>query len=568
MIKNFDLKSILIIILLGLPSYFFLLQPGYFPMHDNIQIMRLFEMDQCFQYGQIPCRWVPDMGAGYGHPLFNYHPVFPYYLGQLFIMLNLSLINTTKVLLFLSLILSGIFMYYLTKEFFGRLSGIVAAIFFIYAPYHAVDLYVRGALTESWGITFFPLILFSLYKFIEEEKFVYFLLSIVSLTGLFLSHNIMTLLFTPIALLWVLLWLIYLKKNLKFIVNVALIFIFSVGLSAFFVLPSFFELSYINVLQNSGYYNFHEHFVTLRQLFIDTTFEYGGSTLYDNDHMSFQIGYHYWLIWLSFIGIIPYLYKKKRYKELAVIVFVWIITGIAVFMTHAKSVYIWKAISIFTFVQFPWRFLGIVIFSSSLLVGAVVSLVSPKSKILISVLLIISVIYLNFGFFKPEYLIKDATDAKMLSGDKWKEQSLATRGDYLPINVKISPKDLASNYPVSSDQLTLSELKRTSHIWEFQVSNPNLTQSLVTVPVFEFPIWEVKLNDQKVSYMVNKETGLIELNIPQGSYTVTGKLVNTGLRTLANTISLTTFLLLVVLVLIRYTNLYSFFKAKGFLWKN
>src|SRR4030043_597919 len=88
---------IIMVILAGLA----LLKPGYFSMHDDVQVMRLYEMERCFQDGQIPCRWVPDMGAGFGHPLFNFHPVFPYYLGMIFLPFSLPFIEITKIFFFL-----------------------------------------------------------------------------------------------------------------------------------------------------------------------------------------------------------------------------------------------------------------------------------------------------------------------------------------------------------------------------------------------------------------------------------------------------------------------------------
>ncbi len=57
--------------------------PGYFSHHDDLQVMRIFEMRRCIVDLQVPCRWVPDMGYGNGYPLFNYYSVFPYYLGAI-----------------------------------------------------------------------------------------------------------------------------------------------------------------------------------------------------------------------------------------------------------------------------------------------------------------------------------------------------------------------------------------------------------------------------------------------------------------------------------------------------
>lgn len=56
---------------------------GYFSHHDDLQVIRIFEMRKCFSDLQIPCRWVPDMAFGNGAPLFNFYGPLAYYVGGL-----------------------------------------------------------------------------------------------------------------------------------------------------------------------------------------------------------------------------------------------------------------------------------------------------------------------------------------------------------------------------------------------------------------------------------------------------------------------------------------------------
>ena len=95
-----------------------LLLPGFFRVQDYLQVMRIYEMRQCIESWQIPCRWVADMGSGYGFPLFNYYGVFPYYIAAISSYF-LGFIGAVKLIFFLPLSLGGIFMYLLTKEVFG-----------------------------------------------------------------------------------------------------------------------------------------------------------------------------------------------------------------------------------------------------------------------------------------------------------------------------------------------------------------------------------------------------------------------------------------------------------------
>ncbi len=155
--KSQTLFFLLLLVALSLFSWRYLLKPGYFSMHDDMQIMRIFELDKCVKDGQLPCRWVPDLGYSYGYPLFNYYPPLPYYLGEVFHLLGFSFIDSVKILFGLGFILSGIFMFFLAREFWGEWGGFLSAIFYIYAPYHAVDVYVRGAMVKHSALVWFPL---------------------------------------------------------------------------------------------------------------------------------------------------------------------------------------------------------------------------------------------------------------------------------------------------------------------------------------------------------------------------------------------------------------------------
>src|SRR3990167_11102036 len=93
--------------------------PGYFSHHDDLQVMRVFEMRKCLEDLQIPCRWVPDMGYGNGYPLFNYYNPLPYYIGGA-LSFFLPFIISAKILFFIPLFLAPVAMYFLAKEIFGK----------------------------------------------------------------------------------------------------------------------------------------------------------------------------------------------------------------------------------------------------------------------------------------------------------------------------------------------------------------------------------------------------------------------------------------------------------------
>ncbi len=544
--KNLPLVLVIIVTILASLA---LLKPGYFPMHDDVQVMRLYEMEKCLQDGQIPCRWVPDMGAGYGHPLYNFHPIFPYYLGMFFRLLGISFIDIVKILFFLTFLFSGIFMYLLAKEFLGKWAGLAAASFYVLAPYRAVEVYVRGALTESWAIVFLPLILWGIYKLIKTSKFSFFLVSLFSLTFLFLSHNVMTLLFTPIAFAWGIYWLIQTRKW-KRIIPLSAVFAWAAGLAAFFILPAFFEKSLVTLEQHAtGYYNFRHHFVTIKQLFFDRGWGYGPSVFGPGDNLSFQLGWpHWWLVIIAGL-IFVYSFWKKR-KFVWPFAFFLVFFGLVTLMTHAKSVYLWEAVPLLSFVQFPWRFLALTMVASSFLAsGLFVFLKDNRQQILLSLILVFLAIVLNLNYFHPEKYDFQMTDEKKLSGEEWRSQSMTTLNDYVPKGVKEYPQELAPGEPwLVEGEAKISEFKKRSNFWRFTIETIGDQSPTVEVPIFDFPFWEVFADLEKVDHQVNPDKGTIQIKVPMGKRTVTGWLRNTPLRKQTNTISLLSFACLILTV--------------------
>src|SRR3972149_9116352 len=107
--KKFLLKNwaMSLIVVLSIFTVWPLFVPGYFSHHDDLHVMRIFEMRKCLADLQIPCRWVPDMGYGNGYPIFNFYGVFPYYLGAI-ASFALGYIGAAKLLFFLPLVFGGI----------------------------------------------------------------------------------------------------------------------------------------------------------------------------------------------------------------------------------------------------------------------------------------------------------------------------------------------------------------------------------------------------------------------------------------------------------------------------
>lgn len=533
---------LLAILILSIFSWRVLVKPGYSSMHDDMQIMRIFELDKCFRDGQIPCRWVPDLGYSYGYPLFNYYPPLPYYLGELFYLLGFSLINSVKLLFVLGFILSGFFMFFLAREFWGDLGGLLAAIFYIYAPYHAVDVYVRGAMGEHWALVWFPLILLSVYKVIKEKSWWWVFLLATSYGFLLLSHNIMSMLFSVAALAWGVIWL-FLTRDYKKIIRLGIGVIWAIFLSAFFLLPVIFEKKFAHTeTMFMGYFNYLAHFVNLEQLFIKTDWYWGASVYGPEDMMPFMIGILHWpLVIINVILAFFFWRKKKTLPLLVVIGFLTLFFFASAFMTHERSTPIWQKIKILEYLQFPWRFLGLVIFFASFSAGAIVMFFkNRKINFLLCCLLLVACCLSYKDYFQPERYY-DVTDEDRLTGEQWELALTNAIFDYLPIYAGMPPAEEAPELPqlVSGEGEVINFQKGTDwQKFDLEVDE----EAVIRLSLYDFPGWTVWVDDEKAETNHDNLLGLITFEVSPGEHQVRAQLLNTPVRNLGNFMSLIGFL--------------------------
>lgn len=574
--------ALIIVFIFGvLASRTLIFQRGYFNMHDDLQMMRQLSMEKCFLDLQIPCRWIPDMGYGFGFPLFNFYPPLPYLVGEIFRVLGFSFVETAKLLFATAIVASGVAMFYLAKEVFlpaGRQvaikGGVLAAIFYMWAPYHAVDVYVRGAMNESWALIFFPLIFLFSYKLITVHGSRFTVLLALAWTGLLLSHNLMVMIFAPVFAVWCLLWL-WLKKNKDFLHTtyyLLLAGILALGLSAFFTFPAIFENKFTWLKsQLIGYYDYTAHFVDLNQLLISRFWDYGPSVWLEYDRMSFQIGHLHWMLPLFIIVIWLYslITKKKKFlfinrKSLIIILFLFTVGWFSAFLTHVRSTPVWQGLPFLALVQFPWRFLTLIIFSFSFLIGFLVIVFQkliPKYYVLCTAIVVSVMIAMNWNYFLPEHgKMGKLTDKEKFSNAAWELQQTAGIYDYLPITAKEAPKApqkvLAEFMDPKTgealkDQSGLTKMEQGTNWARFTVKGAQ--SSVVRIGIFDFPGWKVKVDGELIEHYIPEveRWGRMWINVPEGTHQVVAQFTNTPVRSLSNMISLISWLTLAGIIVFK-----------------
>ena len=553
--KAIKLKPVFFFLLI-IPSVLALLKPGYYNMHDDMQMIRQLELEKCIKDGQIPCRWSPDLGYEYGYPLFNFYPPLPYMVGQVFRTLGFSFMWSVKLTAIVQSFAAGLSIYALMSYIANPTVGLISGLFYTYAPYHAVNIYVRAAMNEAWASVFFPLIFLYIKKIIDQKGSKYTPIFLgVSIFGLMLSHNPMLLIFSGFSLLWTLFcfWqkykspkLIFKQTNTYFLlIKSALL---AIGLSAFYTLPVIFEAGLTKIdSMFQGYYNHEVHFVSLYQLFISNFWGDGPSVWGTEDGMPFMLGYLHWIIPSAVILYTVYLIinRHKISKLTKTNILIFSLALLAAFMSHARSIFIWKLIPPIQKVQFPWRFLNLSIFFYSISAALSIYIIfkhikSKKTKTSLYILIIAGLLIVNLRYFKP-ITSGPLTDEQKFSGLAWQNQTTSGIYDYLPKTARIAALSKAAfvvDDIVPQDSTQIYGAKKGTD-WLFFNANVYSPAS-ITIAQLYFPNFKIYDFSKAVDFQIEPELGRMVLDLNPGNHQIYIKLTNTPIRTISNILSLLT----------------------------
>ena len=538
---NRNLLLALLITALIVPTFFRLVQPGFFPMQDDLQAFRVQQMDKCFDDFQIPCRWVPDAGYQYGYPQFIYYPPSVYYVGALLHRIGLQYIDAVKVLFVLGYIASALAMFVLVKSFLGNWPGVVAALIYSYVPYKAVEVFVRGALNEFWSLAFLPLAFWATYRLTTKTKTRYIIWTAISILLLLTTHSLISMIFAPFLLVWIVYW-VYTEKKWKVIGKIILAGLLGLGLSAFYLIPLLLERKYAHLESLlSGYFDYRAHFVNVYKLFLSTEWGYGSSG-FPAEKLNLSTGIVQWLVGILAGALAAFRFKKET--KLATLTFVLAGSELLVlFMMHLKSSFIWEKLPFLHWLQFPWRFLSISIFLLAILSGLAVYF-AGKYRYLLGIAAVIAAFILYANFFVPKDWL-NITDTDKFSGASWEKQLTISIFDYLPIYAKLPPPSKAPDVPeVLEGEANFISYEKGSNFQKGEVAVTK--EALVRLPIFDFPGMRVMVDGEVVPHSNNDCRGqeyclgLISFNIGPGMHKIEVKLGRTPARWVGDVISLVT----------------------------
>ena len=513
---------VLIILSLSIPAVRYFFVYGYFGVSDDLHIGWLFEMDRVIKMLQFPPRYVPDLSFGFGYPLFNFVYPLPFYIAEFFHLVGFSLVNSVKLVFGLSIPFSMFFAYKLLKHYLSEELSLAGATLYVYAPYRALEIFVRGTIGEIVAFVFFPIILYSVIK-----KKPYFLA--LSFAGLILSHNIMAYMFMPFLLVFII-------ANKSFMVSLKGILL---GLlcSIYFWFPALLESK---LMKYDTVFNFYDHYPTLKQ-FITPYWGYGASVAGNYDTMSFYMGITGLVV--VGVGLILFFLNLKKFSKEEKIFIGWgaLVFFISIFMMNFRSAFLWRSIPLLPYFQFPWRFLAMTTFVSPIFLLCFTKFKNQKILSLISFLVIFFAIVLNFNYFKTsEYLGRgdDYYLNRYIPSLSVSEAYKQTSEEYLrlPKDTKIRPNKL---YPRAyTDDLEVTLQIEEENALNAKITTDNKTDFNLNYNKYYYPGFIAKIDGNRVQISAGEPFGQISFTVPSGKHEVIVLYKESSFRLIFDIISL------------------------------
>lgn len=592
-----------------------LFAPGYFfEAHDGRHsVFFLMQFDASIRDGALFPRWAMHHIQGYGYPTFIIQAPLGFYLAEFFVLLGAGYTLAAKLTWVTGFLLSawGMFqltLYWLTlyapgarkdgethlrNRTVAQVSALVAAVMYVYVPYHLLDIYVRAALNDALLLAWFPWVFLAFDRLIDrglQPGWQFRLaLAILSLGGLLLTHTFALLSFTPLLIAFVLFRLSQRARRAvrtgeeNSIVSAltgrtALALsagVLSLLLTAAFLFPLLREGVHLEQqVYVTDTYNYRSHFVWLGQFFSPFWgFGFSDDPSGSNDGMGFQLG----LMAVLFTTTAVFALWRPGVPRFwnGMLSFLVAATLLTLFLVTPASAPVWSTVPALGVIQFPWRLLALTAFTMCATSGIVAalllsyasdSLTFPVVPALASALAPAGVQPLSGGLALTLLVVFAAysfVQAELQPVEPWREDGRAVfrfeeeHPDMIaytewvaepftesPMSDDYRRPDYVENWSDHGILTRLAIAEGTGSILS-QYSRGSSgggvvemqTPGVVRIHELYFPGWRVAIDGEPTTVDVSQPHGLMEVQVSAGVHRVDARMSATPARTAGTVVS-------------------------------
>ncbi len=534
--------------------------------------IRLHQLVENLRAGVFPARWMPDAAYGLGYPFFNFYAALPYYFAAIFNLLGFDLLASIKIVQSLGFVFAAWAMFGWVRSV-DKTMAWLAAVAYTFAPFHLVNVYVRGdALSEFYAFAFYPLILWAVDRVVAHPRPGSIALLALAYGGLVLTHNVSALIFSPFVLLYIVFrsWRLdasrgsWRARNSSLVTRHAIrhssfhilhsAFGIALGLlvSAWFWLPALGEAPLVQLdAQTTGYFNYNQHFRSTDLIQSSLAFDYSIEPL----HTPFAMGLAQAMATLA--GVVALTITRRGSFGFRVFTLVGLTVSTAMIMPLSKP--LWDSLPLLPLAQFPWRFLSVQALFTSLAAGYLAWASVPSaarrgssrdasysSWLAIGCGLVLTASTLPT--LRPDYLpirADEITPERIRLYEAFTTNIGTTiRAEYLPrttlprpytgpalIDPNAPPRAIPIRGEAEAEQVSRGPIWQS---WTVRAAS----DSTLAFPTLYFPGWQAAIDGQAIEARPAADLGYIEVDVPAGEHALALWFDRTPLRAGAEMASL------------------------------
>jgi hypothetical protein len=500
-------------ILFGLLNYPVIGHDAYVHLNWLDQFPRLFDQ------GILYPRWLPDSFGGFGSPTFYFYAPLVYWIAGFLYFIGVHSPSFLYQAVQLIASFASVFTAYILLRQTGgsRLRSLLGALVYSFLTYRFCDVYVRDALTEHAALAFLPIIFM---RFTDRLRSI----AIFSLgwTGLFLTN-------LPIAYIGIISVIIIIisRRSWKDISLQVISLVIAIAASAVYLFPAFALRGLV-----------HQ-----RHLFdLPMRASQFGFALLDLFQSHFD-----WLRILSVATIIPAIiciFTFRKISNSATRPWLWLI-AIAVFLQIPFiSAPIWHLFPGMPFVQFSWRWNGILLLALSAIFAKGDSKWANCILIGLALITLLSELTLSRNLFShPSLPINSYRMDAPEYASKWTSDD---PNEVIAITQRrmADPPAVLLGFNMPDDSVIL--ISKSSTEWRFKVQLSRETQ--VRFHQFYWPYWKLHRDSTEIP-LAPDPNGFATALLPSGQYTITLILEKSKIESVGNAVCFIGLAILAILLL-------------------
>jgi hypothetical protein len=478
-------------------------------------------------------QWAGSLCRSYGCPVFMFQYLTPCYIGSIFHLFGFSFLDSMKLFLASSFILSGITMYIFIKDQYTEISAFIGSLLYIFAPIHLMETHFRVSVGTCAAYIFIPLVFLFSKKSVSGKPH-YLLLNSIFVSLLILSHSSITFIVIPTAFLYVFL----LRKKISDLLYPLISIMLGFGLMALYVLPALFEVKYTWLTPQfmgpvQGFFPI--------LYYIYSPARYG--LLFQGNHGELRLIVGYAQLLVIIISLFYLLTNKfEKNSKRIIIYFISVFCLCFAFMLSFTKV-VWDNVFLLKSFILPWRMLVPIAFATSY-IGAIVTKQWHKKGLIIFSVFIIGSTILNWGnrmmvpfdpqsYYDPSIWYSEYFDPNNPEYFKIYQQE----SKIVILNPDYKKKNNLKPMIALRGDAQIKQLTRTQINHEYLINVKN--DATFSENTFYFPGWKIYANGNQIPIDIkNKQAfGTLTFTLKRGMYNVKASFEDTQIRKLGKLIS-------------------------------